>query len=148
MNSTRVAKPHWPLLIASEKADDHEVPGGILVGAGALVIIVAGFVASAIPQSAGNLRYGVLVAAVLGFAALCRRWSVAIAVAGIGFLVFDGFLVNQLGVLSWHGWADAGRIAALGAALIFGRLAGDIGSAPRASAPQKAGNPRPDSIRS
>ena len=38
------------------------------------------------------------------------------AIAGIGFLVFDGFLVNQLGELSWHGWADATRVVTLGAA--------------------------------
>jgi hypothetical protein len=120
----RAAGPTWPL--SSDEVEDPGLPGGILVGIGSLAIIVAGFIASAIPQSDAVVRYGVLVVTILGFAAACRRWGLTLIVAGIGFLIFDGFLVNQLGELSWHGWADAVRVGALGAAAIFGRLLGDI----------------------
>lgn len=126
MNPTRSARPTWPLLTGSDEIDDTRLPTGILVGVGSLAIIVAGFVASAIPAGDPVVRYGVLVATVFGFAALCGRWTATLTVAGIGFLVFNGFLVNQLGELTWHGWADAARIAVLGAATIFGRLLGDI----------------------
>jgi hypothetical protein len=126
VKSTRAAEPARPLLIGSDEADDTRLPSGILVGIGSLAIIVAGFVASAMPAGDPAVRYGVLVVTVFGFAALRGRWTATLSVAGIGFLVFNGFLVNQLGELSWHGWADAARIAALGAATIFGRLLGDI----------------------
>ncbi|NUR74187.1 MAG: hypothetical protein HOU81_25540 [Hamadaea sp.] len=104
----------------------NQSPQGILVGFGSLVVIVAGFVASAFPQAEAVLRYGVLVLAVLAFAAVTAVWTASLVTAVIGFLVFDGFLVNQLGQLSWHGSTDAMRLMALGSAVIAGRLAGDL----------------------
>jgi hypothetical protein len=91
-----------------------------------VAVIVAGFVASAVPETDAVVRYGVLVLAVFAFTAATVVWTAPLAVAGIGFLVFNGFLVNQLGELSWHGSADVIRLAVLGAAVIFGRLLGDI----------------------
>jgi len=120
------ARSPWPLLIGGDDVGDTRLPGGILVGIGSLAVIVAGFVASALPQADVVLRYGVLVAAVFVFAALCHSRTATTVVAAIGFLVFNGFLVNQLGELTWHGWADVTRVAALGTAAVFGRLCGDV----------------------
>ncbi|MEV6963734.1 hypothetical protein AB0M47_01365 [Hamadaea sp. NPDC051192] len=126
MNTTR-AGVYPPLLSEA----DPGLPQGFLVGLGALVVIVAAFVASAIPPADAMLRYAVLVLAVFGFAAATAVWTAPIVTAVIGFLVFDGFLVNQLGQLTWHGSSDGIRLVALAAAVIFGRLAGDVFRMPR-----------------
>ncbi|MCP2328431.1 MFS family permease [Hamadaea flava] len=108
-------------------------PQGILVGLGSLVVIVVAFVASAVPPADAVLRYAVLVLAVFGFAAATSVWRAPIVTAVIGFLVFGGFLVNHLGQLTWHGSSDGIRLVALGAAVIFGRLAGDVFRMPRST---------------
>lgn len=100
-------------------------PQGILVGVGSLAVIVAGFVASAVPSTPAAARYSVLAVTVLVFTAAADVWAAAIAVSVIGYLVFNGFLVNRLGELSWHGPADGNRLVALAGAVIFGRLIGD-----------------------
>ena len=104
---------------------DRSLPQGILVSLGAVMVIIAGFAASAIPAQHVVIRYGVLVVTVFAFTAITSVWAAAATVAVIGFAVFDGFLVNQLGELSWHGDADLTRLLALTGAVIFGRLAGD-----------------------
>jgi hypothetical protein len=49
---------------------------------------------------------------------------VVAAVGALAFLVFDGFLVNQLGELSWHGSADLMRLSALAGAGAAGLAGG------------------------
>src|SRR5262249_42783138 len=44
----------------------------------------------------------------------------AAVIAILAFLVFDGFLVNQLGELSWHGNQDAWRLLTFVAAAGLG----------------------------
>ncbi|HYU85562.1 MAG TPA: hypothetical protein VEK80_12235 [Kribbellaceae bacterium] len=46
----------------------------------------------------------------------------SLAIAGIGFLVFEGFLVNQVSVLSWHHVADIWRLVGLVLAVELGLL--------------------------
>jgi len=125
------------------EAEDRHLPQGILVGIGSVVVIAAGFVASAFPQADAMVRYGVLVLAVLGFTAATVVWTAPLVTAFIGFLVFGGFLVNQFGELSWHGSADLIRLIALGAAVIFGRLLGDIFRLPGKSAVEPSKLRRP-----
>ena len=108
---------------------EPEVPTGINVAVGAAVVVVSAFVSAAVPASAGPARFGVLAAALAGFAALTVDPRAVAAVGVLAFLVFNGFLVNQLGELSWHGSADTLRLSALAAAGVGG-LAG--GSAYRA----------------
>jgi hypothetical protein len=120
-------------------------PQGILLGIGTLAVIAAGFIASAVPAGDPGVRFGVLVATVFTFTALCGVWAAPIGVAVIGFLVFDGFLVNRFGELTWHGPADLTRAVALVAALAFGRLAGDVYRAVhgRRAEPARVNPPRP-----
>jgi MFS family permease len=108
------------------ESEYQHLPQGILVGIGSVVVIVAAFVASAFPQSEVVFRYAILTFAILAYTAGTVVWTAPLVTAGIGFLVFDGFLVNQLGELSWHGSSDGVRLAVLAAAVIFGRLLGDI----------------------
>jgi hypothetical protein len=103
----------------------RQQPTGILVGIGSAAVIAGAFAAAAFPVEHPVQRYGVLVVTIFVFTAVTGVWAAPAATAGIGFLVFNGFLVNELGELSWHGNADLTRLLALAAAVIFGRLVGD-----------------------
>ncbi len=104
---------------------DHDVdvtrtPVGIDVAIGSLVVVVAGAVCAAVPASAPGVRLGLYAAALAGFAALAVALVATALVTAIGFAVFNGFLVNRLGELSWHGAADARRLAVLTVAALGG----------------------------
>jgi hypothetical protein len=116
---------NWAGEANASQRSDRSLPQGILLGLGAVMVIIAGFAASAVPPQHEVIRYGVLVVVVFVFTALTGVWAAPVGVAVVGFMLFDGFLVNQLGELTWHGGADLSRLFALTAAVIFGRLAGD-----------------------
>jgi len=115
---------------------------GILVGLGSLGAVVAAVIAAAVPSGYSGVRYGVLVVFLVAFAAFAEDAVAAVAVGVVGFLVFGGFLVNQLGELSWHGAADFDRLLAVTAAISVGRLAGDVYRWRRRSARPTKGSPR------
>ena len=58
------------------------------------------------------------------FAASPVTAAAAAATGVLAFLVFDGFLVNSLGQLSWHGAADGWRLLTLAVAVAAGFIAG------------------------
>jgi hypothetical protein len=62
--------------------------------------------------------------ALAGFAALAVDLVATAGVTGLAALIFNGFLVNQLGELSWHGVADARRLVVLVVAAAIGFAAG------------------------
>jgi hypothetical protein len=95
---------------------EPDTPTGISAAIGAGVVVVAAFLSAAVPPSAGDVRLGVLALALAGFAALTVDPRAVAAVDVLAFLVFDGFLVNQLGELSWHGQADQTRLVILAGA--------------------------------
>ena len=103
-----------------------KVPLGILAAVGSAAVIVAALIASAVPQGDAVVRFGIVAAVVLAYAVLADSWTASCVVGLIAFLIFNGFLVNQLGTLSWHGHADFVRLMILGTFVIFGTLAGDI----------------------
>lgn len=107
-----------------EPLPERNPPTGIAIALGAAVIVVSAFVSAAVPESAGAVRIGLVALALAGFAALTVNPTAVAAAGGLGFLVFDGFLVNQLGDLSWHGPADVGRLMVLAAAGVLGIGAG------------------------
>jgi hypothetical protein len=110
---------------AGRTRGDDPIPAGIPVGIGTAVVILAAFIASALPESDPVLRYAALAVTVCLFTAVTGRWATSACVAIIGYLVFEGFIVNQFGELTWSGPADAARITSLIAAVVFGRLIGD-----------------------
>jgi hypothetical protein len=110
---------------ADQRRKEEPSPAGILAGVGTLAVVLAAFVAAALPESHAVARYAVLAVTVFLFTAVTGRWGASASVAAIGFLVFEGFVVNQLGELTWSGPADATRITALIAAVVLGRLLGD-----------------------
>ena len=98
-------------------------PAGFAIAAGAAVVVSA-FVTAAVPVSAGAVRLGLVAAALGVFAALTVNAAAVTAVGVLALLVFDGFLVNQLGELSWHGAADERRLFAFIAVSIVGMVVG------------------------
>jgi hypothetical protein len=95
---------------------EPDTPTGISAAIGAGMLVVAAFLSAALPPSAGDVRLGVLALALAGFAALTVDPRAVAAVGVLAFLVLDGFLVNQLGELSWHGQADQTRLLILAGA--------------------------------
>jgi hypothetical protein len=99
---------------------DTGTPFGINLGVGASAVVAAVLVAAVIPAAHQDWRFGVVVAAVAGFAALSFDMRALTGVAVIAWLLADGFLENRLGELSWHGTADV----ALLTLLVLGGAAG------------------------
>jgi hypothetical protein len=92
---------------------DTGTPVGINVAVGAVAITMGSFVASRIPAGDPQARC-VAIAVVLGaFATATNDWRPVAVLILPTWMVMNGFLVNQLGALSWHGSADLDRILAL-----------------------------------
>jgi MFS family permease len=98
------------------------VPTGIAVGIGAGVAVAAVFVAAVIPSAYPAWRFGVVAAAVGLVAAWSGDQLAVLGVAVIAGLLANGFLVDRLGELSWHGLSDFWRIVVLAAAGTAGLL--------------------------
>jgi hypothetical protein len=88
-------------------------PRGITIGAGSVVVVAAALLAALVPVAHTGWRFAVVAGAVGLFAAVGRDgWAVA-AVAALSWLVVNGFLVDRLGELSWHGSPDLSRLMLL-----------------------------------
>jgi hypothetical protein len=110
--------------VAGAPARDRDIPLGFNVAGGSAVVVVAAFVSAVVPPSAGAVRLG-LFALALGLFAARTVDPLAVALVGVlGFGVFEGFLVNQVGELTWHGAADVSRLWVLVVAAVCGLVAG------------------------
>jgi len=89
-------------------------------------VVVSAFVSAAVPAPDGDVRLGVVALALGMFAALTVNAAAVAGVAVLASLVFDGFLVNQFGVLAWHGAADGRRLGVLGVAALLGFVVGAL----------------------
>lgn len=105
---------------------EPDTPVGINVAIGIVVVVIAGLVAAAIPQSAGSARLTLFAAALGLFAVLSGDPRAVVVVGVLGFGIFDGFLVNQMGELSWHGSADVTRLWVLSVAAVCGLAVGVV----------------------
>lgn len=94
-------------------------PFGINVAAGAGVVVASVAVAPVLfPEPAARLL--VVVIAVGGFAALADDIRAGLAAGGLGYLLFDGFLVNRYGELTWTGTTSVWHLVAFALALALG----------------------------
>lgn len=98
---------------ASGWTDDEGTPVGINVAVGAVAIVAAMFIAAVIPAVDAGWRCAVVAAAMGVFAALTVDPLALAALVPSTWLVMNGFLVNRLGNLSWHGASDGYRFLAL-----------------------------------
>jgi hypothetical protein len=105
---------------------DDPVPVGINVGIGSVAVVAVALFAALLPTSDSGLRVGLLVLTVGGFAAVTADPRATVFVAAIGYLVFDGFLINEMGKLSWHGTSDLRRVVVCVAAVLVGLAVGTV----------------------
>ena len=94
--------------------DDDRTPVGINIAVGAVVISVATYLAAWLPVADATWRCAVVAAAVGAFAAFTLDRLALAALLLPTWMIMNGFLVNRLGDLSWHGTADLYPISGSG----------------------------------
>jgi hypothetical protein len=92
--------------------DPRAMPTGLAIGWGAVLMVVAGLIAAAVPGSQPAWRFAVIAVAV-GVFALGLDLRALAGVALIGFLISNGFLEDEFGDLTWHGYGDLWRVVVL-----------------------------------
>src|SRR5215475_3826594 len=100
-------------------------PTGLAIGTGAIMVIVAGVIAAAVPTADTGWRFAVMAIFVGLFAAISLDQVALAAVAVLAFAVYNGFLEDRLGQLSWHGAGDLWRLLVLVMVAAFGLAAGE-----------------------
>jgi hypothetical protein len=89
-----------------------ETPFGIDLAVGAVVMVAAVLGAGALfPDVPGRLV--VVALALAGYTALVGQARAGLATVVVGFLLFNGFLVNRYGELSWDGTTSAWHLGLL-----------------------------------
>lgn len=91
----------------------RSAPTGITFAAGSAAVVAAAVAAASL--TAPSALVGRLVAMAVCVAAVGTFGDLvaALATAAIAWTVLNGFLVDRLGVLAWHGAADAVRLGVL-----------------------------------
>ncbi|BCB75874.1 hypothetical protein GCM10022251_80610 [Phytohabitans flavus] len=96
-------------------------PFGIGVATGAAVTMAATIGAAVLfPRGDTSGRLLVVAVAVGAYAALSTSTRATLATALVGYLIFNGFLVNRFGELSWDGGASVGHVTVLAVATALG----------------------------
>ena len=103
-----------------QRARRRRIPFEFALATGSLTMIVAALIDSAAftPHDTGD-RLTVMAAAI-GVFCVVAGWQSGLAVAAVGYLIFDGFLANRYGELTWdhkagfHGVSMIALAAALG----------------------------------
>jgi hypothetical protein len=105
-------------------ARSERTPIGIHIGLGAVAVLAAVIVSALLPSGGWRLVPVAVVLVVLGVSTVDLIAVAAVAV--LGYLLIVGFLVNQFGVLSWHGMSDTYRLAVVVAAAGSGVAIGAV----------------------
>lgn len=110
----------------ADRLATDRTPTGIHMGLGAAVVVAAVGFAACLPASAGAVRLApVAIALVVISAGTVDAVAVA-ALVGLAYLLTVGFLVDQYGVLTWHGLSDVYRLVGFlvpaGAGLVYGAV--------------------------
>lgn len=99
-------------------------PVGINLALGAVIVVAAALVAGLLPADRTDARLTVVALGVAVFAAVSVDVPAVAAAVAFAALVVNGFLVDRMGELGWHGRADLARLAVLVAAGVAGFVAG------------------------
>ena len=107
--------------------DGGGTPFGIGVGIGAAVMVAATATAAALfPPADVSARLVVVAVAVGAHAVIVADPRANLVTAVLGFLLFDGFLANRYGELTWNGttsgWHVAVFVLAAGAGIGWRRI--------------------------
>jgi hypothetical protein len=103
-----------------QRAGRARMPLEFGLAAGSLTMIVAALIDSAAfaPEDRGD-RLAVMAAAVAVFCAVAG-WRSGLPVAAIGYLLFDGFLANRYGELTWAHQTGLHAVSMIALAVILG----------------------------
>jgi hypothetical protein len=110
----------------SPDGHDGDAPVGICLAVGALGVVVACLLAAAVPASDPVARWCLVVATIGAYAVTVADLGSAVFLALTAFMIFNGFVTNSTGDLSWHGVADTARLATVFGAVVFGSATGRI----------------------
>jgi hypothetical protein len=118
-----------------QRAGRARMPFEFGLAAGSLTMIVAALIDSAAfaPDDRGD-RLAVMAAAVAVFCAVAG-WRSGLPVAAVGYLLFDGFLANRYGELTWAHQAGPHAIGVIASAAALGLVVGWLRSSPYRAAP-------------
>lgn len=106
-------------------ADDERRPTGLAVAGGAVVVVGAAVLAALLVDTPGP-RLGLLTATVLVFTAAAGDGKAAIGVSAMAWAVGNGFLINRLGQLTWHGRLDVWFVMGLLSAVSVGMVTAQV----------------------
>ena len=82
----------------------------VLLAAGFMAVVAGCCAAALLPPQLTAQRVAALAVVVGGFAAVAGDVVAALATAGMAWLFCNGFLIDRLGVLRWHGRVDLVRL--------------------------------------
>ncbi|MDQ7904382.1 hypothetical protein RB614_43675 [Phytohabitans sp. ZYX-F-186] len=103
------------------RAEAGRTPFGIDMAAGAAAMAAATTVAAVLfPRGDTSGRLLVVAVAAGVYAALAAGTRAALATAGLGYLLFNGFLVHRFGDLSWDGPECGWHLAVIAFATALG----------------------------
>lgn len=101
----------------------HAAPTGLTLAAGSAAVVATALSAAALTAPSDLVaRLVAMALCVAAVGAFGGDLLAALATAGIAWSVLDGFLVNRLGVLTWHGAADIVRLGVLAGMALAGWL--------------------------
>jgi hypothetical protein len=113
-----------------QRAGRARIPFEFGLAAGSLTMIVAALIDSAAfaPDDRGD-RLAVMAAAVAVFCAVAG-WRSGLPVAAVGYLLFDGFLANRYGELTWAHKAGFHAVSMIALAAALGVVVHRLRSSP------------------
>jgi hypothetical protein len=101
------------ILVVADMSRDPMPPNAYAIGiAFTTTLVVAAVLGEASRWGSGGYGLAVMAAAVGVAAWWCRPW-VGLCAGALGWLMFNGFVVDQFGALAWHGRSDAVRLGTL-----------------------------------
>jgi len=121
--------------VVRQRARHRGIPFEFAVAVGSLTMIVAALIDSAAfpPHDAGD-RLTVMAAAIAVFCVVAG-WQSGLPVAAVGYLLFDGFLANRYGELTWDHQTGPRAIGVIALAVALGLTVGWLRSSPYRAAP-------------
>jgi len=120
---------------ALQRARRRRIPFEFGLAAGAVAMIVAALIDSVAftPHHTGD-RLAAMAAAITIFS-IVGGWQSALPVAAVGYLLYDGFLANRYGELTWDHQTGARAIGVIALAVALGLTIGRLRSSLDRAAP-------------
>src|SRR5262245_17062154 len=120
---------------ALQRARRGRIPFEFGIAAGSVAMIVVALIDSAAfsPHHTGD-RLAAMAVAIVIFS-IVGRWQSALPVAAVGYLLYDGFLANRYGELTWDHQTGARAIGVIALAVALGLTIGRLRSSLDRAAP-------------